>query len=197
MDAGGPYAIVEGASGALTAAGTEPHGGALSYAWDLDINGTYETSGQTVMFSATGLEAPTTRTVGVRVTGPTGLTATDTAIVNVIWEFSGFLGKNEERPAVTTAKAGANLNLRFTLHGDQGMAVLATGYPRSGSYACGGTPLLDATESTTGDGLAFTLTGGQYSYAWKTNKLWANTCRTFVLKLTDGTYHYVDVFFDR
>ena len=181
--------------GALAASGTEPHGGALSYAWDLDINGTYETSGQAVTFSAAGLEAPTTRTVGVRVTGPTGLTATDTAMVNVIWEFSGFLGKHEERPAVNTAKSGANLNLRFALDGEQGMAVLATGYPRSGSYTCGGTPLLDATDPTTGDGLAYS--GGQYSYAWKTNKLWADTCRTFVVKLADGTYHYVDVFFDK
>ena len=77
------------------------------------------------------------------------------------------------------------------------MAILAAGYPRSGSYTCGGTPLLDATEPTTGDGLAFSVQSGQYSYAWKTNKLWANTCRTFVLKLADGTYHYVDVFFNK
>lgn len=195
MDAGGPYEIVEGASGALTASGIEPHGGALSYAWDLDLNGTYETSGQTVTFSVAGLEAPATRTVGVRVTGPTGLTATDTATVNVIWNFGGFDGKNEERPSLNTAKAGANLHLRFTLDGDQGLAVLAAGYPRSGSYACGGTPLLDATEPASGD---MNLTGnGQYSFAWKTNKAWADSCRTFVLKLADGTYHYVDVFFER
>ena len=115
----------------------------------------------------------------------------------MIWEFSRFLGKNEERPAVNTGKAGANLNLRFTLDGDQGMAVLATGYPRSGSYACGRTPLLDATERTTGDGLSFSEASGQYSYAWKTDKDWTNTCRTFVLKLADGTYHYVDVFFNK
>jgi len=148
-----------------------------------------------VTFSAAGLEAPTTRAVRVRVTGPTGLTATDTATINVTWEFGGFAGKNEGRPAVSTGKAGANVNLRFTLDGDQGIAVLAAGYPRSGAYACGGTPLLDATERTTGD---LDLAGnGQYSYGWKTDKRWANTCRTFVVKLADGTYHYVDVFFDR
>jgi hypothetical protein len=173
----------------------EPHGGTLSYAWDLDINGTYETSGQSVTFSAAGLEAPTTRTVGVRVTGPTGLTATDLATVSVIWQFNGFAGKNEVRPAVNTAKAGANLSMRFMLEGDQGIEVLEAGYPRSGAYTCGGTPLDEATEPTTGD---LNLSGnGQYSYGWKTNKLWATTCRTFVLKLSDGTYHYVDVFFDK
>jgi len=195
VDAGGPYEIVEGTAATLTASGTEPHGGALIYAWDLDMNGTFETSGQAVTFSAGGLEAPTTLTVGVRATGPTGLSATDTATVKVIWLFNGFAGKNEERPAVNTAKAGANLNLRFSLDGDQGIAVIEAGYPRSGAYTCGGRPLLDAAEPTTGD---LNLAGsGQYSYGWKTNKLWANSCRSFVLKLADGTYHYVDVFFDK
>ena len=159
------------------------------------MNGSYETSGQTVMFSAAALQAPQTKTVGVRVTGPSGLMATDTATVNVIWSFGGFSGKNEGRPAVSTGKAGANLSLRFTLAGDQGMAVIAAGYPRSGAYTCGGSPLLDATEPVSAD-LSF-AGNGQYSFAWKTNKLWANTCRTFVLKLADGTYHYVDVFFDK
>jgi hypothetical protein len=195
VDAGGPYAIVEGTAGTLTASGTEPNGGALSYAWDLDLNGTYETSGQAVTFSAADLEAPATRTVGVRATGPTGLAATDTATVTVIWQFDGFAGKNEERPSVNTAKAGANLIVRFALDGDQGIAVLEAGYPRSGSYSCGGAPLLDATEPTAGD---LKLAGnGQYSYGWKTNQLWADSCRSFVLKLADGTYHYVDVFFDK
>jgi len=123
------------------------------------------------------------------------MTATDMATVNVVWEFEGFTGKNEERPGVNTAKAGANLILRFALDGDQGIAVLEVGYPRSGAYTCAGTPLLDAAEPTTGD---LNLAGsGQYSYGWKTNKLWANSCRTFVLKLADGRYHYADVFFDK
>jgi len=167
----------------------------LSYAWDLDLDGTYEVLGQTATFSAMNLEAPMSRAVRVRATGPTGVTATDTTTVNVTWNFGGFGGKNEGRPALSRGKAGANLNLRFALDGDQGIAVLAAGYPRSGAYTCGGTPLLDATEGTTGD---LNLAGnGQYSYGWKTNKAWANTCRTFVLKLADGTYHHVDVFFDR
>ena len=189
--------MVEGTSVDLTATGTVPDDAALTYEWDLDINGSYETAGQSVSFSAAALEAPTSRTIRVRVTGPTGLTATDTATINVIWDFGGFLGKNEERPGPNTAKAGSNLLLRFSLDGDQAMAILAAGYPRSGSYTCGDTPLLDATEPMIGDGLAFSMDSGLYSYGWKTNKLWANTCRTFVLKLADGTYHYVDVFFDK
>ena len=180
VDAGGPYAAIEGTSVGLTATGTEPDDAALTFEWDLNMNGTYETSGQTVSFSAAALEAPASRTVRVRVTGPSGLTATDTATINIIWDFGGFLGQNQERPASNTAKA-----------------VPAAGYPRSGPYTCGGNPLLDANDPTTGGGLAFSAESGQYTYPWKTNKLWATTCRTFVLKLADGTYHYVDVFFDK
>jgi hypothetical protein len=29
----------------------------------------------------------------------------------------------------------------------------------------------------------------QYTYVWKTDKSWLNTCRTLVVKLNDGTFH--------
>ena len=51
----------------LSATGADPNGDALAYAWDLDNNGTYETPGQTVAFSAASIDGPATRTVGVRV----------------------------------------------------------------------------------------------------------------------------------
>ena len=30
---------------------------------------------------------------------------------------------------------------------------------------------------------------GQYTYVWKTNKAWANTCRQLVVQLNDNTSH--------
>jgi hypothetical protein len=38
-------------------------------------------------------------------------------------------------------------------------------------------------------GLAFDTRSGQYTYTWKTEKGWANTCRQFTLRLTDTTEH--------
>jgi hypothetical protein len=39
----------------VSATGSQPDGQALTYRWDLDDNGTFETLGQSVTFSAAGL----------------------------------------------------------------------------------------------------------------------------------------------
>ena len=43
VSAGGPYAVDEGGSVTLAASADDPDGDALTYAWDLDGNGTFET----------------------------------------------------------------------------------------------------------------------------------------------------------
>ena len=45
VDAGGPYAVDEGGSVTVAATGSDPDGDAITYAWDLDNNGTFETAG--------------------------------------------------------------------------------------------------------------------------------------------------------
>ena len=83
--AGGPYSVPEGGSVGLTGSGSDPEGQPLTYTWDLDNNGTFETPGQNVTFSAASLDGPTTRTVVLRVcdNGSPSLCATSSATVNV------------------------------------------------------------------------------------------------------------------
>jgi PKD repeat protein len=81
--AGGPYAVAEGGALTLSASGADPDNDPLSYAWDLDNDGTFETPGQSVTFSAAALDGPTTRTVSVRVSDGAHHTVTDSTGVTV------------------------------------------------------------------------------------------------------------------
>jgi hypothetical protein len=77
----------------------------VSLAWDLDNDGTYETTGPAV-FSAASLDGPTTRSVGVQATAPDGATATSTALVTI---------RNVAPTATFTAPASALAPNAFTL----------------------------------------------------------------------------------
>jgi hypothetical protein len=81
VSAGGPYAVDEGSSLTLTASGSDPEGGSLSYAWDLDDNGTFETAGRLATFASD--DGPATRTVKVRVTDDVGVSTLDSATITV------------------------------------------------------------------------------------------------------------------
>ena len=112
-DAGGPYHVDEGATVALSAAGST--GTNLSYAWDLDGDGVYgETGpaatrggevGAAVSFDAAGLAGPINRTVGLRVTDAQGRTAAASAVVGVRdlppVVTSGFTGSAREGAPLT------------------------------------------------------------------------------------------------
>lgn len=83
-NAGGPYSVNEGGSVVVIASGSDPECGALTFAWDLDNNGSFETPGQSVTFSAAGLDGPDSRTIAVQVSDSGGLKATAQAAVNVL-----------------------------------------------------------------------------------------------------------------
>jgi uncharacterized protein len=191
VDAGGPYEVVEGSTVTLSATGSDPENGPLTYAWDLDDDGTFETAGQSVEFSAAGLQAPAIADVAVQVTDNKGHTGTDTTTVQVTFDFDGFLGTVLNPPDVNTVKAGASIPIKFNLNGFQGLDVLAAGSPSSTSYTCGTTPPApgSGTPTSSKSGLTYNALVDAYSYSWRTEKSWKGTCRQFELTLTDGTTH--------
>jgi pimeloyl-ACP methyl ester carboxylesterase len=79
----GPYTMYTGDTLALAARGTDPESQALMYAWDLDNNGSYETAGQTVSYTAPASTQASTITVGVRATDPNGNTATAQTTIDI------------------------------------------------------------------------------------------------------------------
>jgi uncharacterized protein len=84
VSAGGPYTVFAGYTVAVHATGSDPENRPLTYAWDLDDNGSFETPGQDATFSAASIAVPGPRTIRVRVTDAGGLTAVAEATVNVV-----------------------------------------------------------------------------------------------------------------
>ena len=198
VDAGGPYTVVENGSVTVTATGSQPNGDAPTYRWDLDGNGTFETAGRSVTFSAGNLEAPTSQSIVVQATGSTGLTDTDATTVDVNWAFGGFAAPIADLPAVNPVGPG-KLTIAFSLGGNQGLDIFRDGYPASASYTCGTTPPSDADEPARaqgGKGFSYDARHNVYSFDWKVDKSWKGTCRVFVLGLADGTTHNVAFQFD-
>ena len=82
VDAGGPYRVNQGDSVEVSATATDPTGGPVMYAWDLNNDGMYDdATGQTVTYQAglTAGEFP----ISVKVTGGNGLEKTASTKVYV------------------------------------------------------------------------------------------------------------------
>jgi hypothetical protein len=130
VSAGGPYTVAEGGSVPLSASGSDPEGGTLTYAWDLDDNGSYETIGQSPTFSAAALDGPSSRTVHVQVTDDGGLTATAPATVNVT-----NVSPTATFSAPASVFAGSSFTLTLTTPQDPSPADVAAGFAYS--FDCG------------------------------------------------------------
>jgi hypothetical protein len=109
----------------------------------------------------------------------------------VHYAFNGFRSPVDNLPTLNTAKAGSAVPVKFSLSGNQGLGIIPSGYPASIKVDCDAAPT-DAIEQTVtagGSSLSYDSVADQYNYVWKTEKGWAGTCRQFVLKLDDGTFH--------
>jgi autotransporter-associated beta strand protein len=84
-DAGGPYLVDEGlGTVSLHGSGRDADGDPLTYAWDLDNDGAFETAGQDITFSAGELDGPASRTVALQVRDDFGDLVTSGGVVNLI-----------------------------------------------------------------------------------------------------------------
>ncbi len=94
---------------------------------------------------------------------------------------------------VNIAVAGSAIAVKFSLNGNQGLNIMAAGYPISSPVACdAGEPgaVIEETVNAGGSSLTYDAATDRYSYIWKTNKAWKGTCRILVVRLNDGSDHF-------
>ncbi len=129
-----------------------------------------------------------------------GNSATSHFNVIVSYNFTGFFKPVDNLPIVNVVKAGQGIPVKFSLGGNMGLNIFATGYPRSVAMTCSTNTLQDAVEETVnagGSSLSYDATVGQYIYVWKTDKAWAGTCRQLQVKYTDGSIKVANFNFTR
>jgi hypothetical protein len=56
---------------------------------------------------------------------------------------------------------------------------------------------IEQTVTAGGSSLSYDAGTGTYTYVWKTDKTWANTCRRLTVRLSDGTDHWADFRFTK
>jgi len=80
--------------------------------------------------------------------------------------------------------------VNFSLGGFRGTSIFAPGYPLSRSITCPGGTVdneIAPTETAGQSGLSYNAATDAYTYVWKTEKGWANSCRELIVRLTDAS----------
>jgi hypothetical protein len=138
-----------------------------------------------------------TKTVTCTATDNAGNTATASATYRVIYNFTGFFDPVKNPPVMNEMNAGRSVPLKFSLGGDQGLAILAAGFPKSVQIQCNTFNPVDSVEGTTLGSSSFTYdpATGTYTYVWKTQSSWAGTCRQVSVQLIDGQTYLLNFMF--
>lgn len=106
--------------------------------------------------------------------------------------FAGFFQPVENLPTLNVATAGRSIPVKFSLGGNQGLAVFAAGYPASSLILCDASDpgvTIEETVNAGGSSLSYDPATDTYTYVWKTDRTWKGTCRMLVVKFTDGSQH--------
>jgi hypothetical protein len=116
--------------------------------------------------------------------------------------FTGFFSPVDNLPAVNVMQAGRAVPIRFSLGGDHGLDIFYSdtpSWPRSAAYACDAAPgdPVDGTTTAGGSSLSYDPETDRYTYVWKTERSWGNSCRELTLKLSDGSEHRLRFRFPR
>jgi predicted extracellular nuclease len=102
-----------------------------------------------------------------------------------VYDFSGFFPPVSNPPAINIVNSGSSVPLKFTLGGNYGLDIFASGYPVSRPISCTTGDPIGPDAPLTG-ALKYNARNGEYNFTWKTFKGWTG-CREMVMLFDDGT----------
>ncbi len=108
------------------------------------------------------------------------------------YDFDGFFQPVENMPTLNLMAAGGSVPLKFSLGGNQGLSVFAPEYPASSATACDSSEpgvVIEETVTAGNSSLTYDTVTGQYTYVWKTDRVWRGTCRILVVRFNEGTQY--------
>ena len=122
--------------------------------------------------------------------------STWTLRLRIPFPWAGFRAPVNNPPTVNVGLGGLAIPVRFTLGGDQGLAIFAPGYPKSERIPCpsgAARDLLEVMLPVAASSLHYVPRTGVYTYIWKTDRAWTKApggpCRKLTLGFVDGTFH--------
>jgi hypothetical protein len=93
-------------------------------------------------------------------------------------------------PLVNTVSAGQTVPVKFSVEGGQGSSVLQSGSPSSVPVVCrAGSRTKEVEQTLDEQSSRLQVLGNTYTYAWKTDRDWAGSCRKLIVTLVDGSKH--------
>jgi len=140
-----------------------------------------------------GGEPIDTSTVGTKsftVSGSTEAGGTDSKTVHyrVVYPFEYIAPTNELPGPARQVVAGPKYKVRFSLDGYHGSSVLK-GWPRQHQVNCETGKVMSRLSTSGIKRIRYRAATDQYVVLWDTRESWAGQCRTFVVRLRDGTRH--------
>jgi hypothetical protein len=130
------------------------------------------------------------KTVTCTATDKAGNTITANTSYNVVYNFAGFFAPISNLPKFNRVPAGWIVPIRFSLGGFQGLNIIAPGFPKSEPIACpvNSSEVEDTERASTNPTLLIYIPlTKRYTYLWRTETSWKNTCRQFTIQFNDGT----------
>jgi len=131
-----------------------------------------------------------TKTFSVAARDRAGNSRTVTHTYKVIFDFAGFFSPISNPPVLNSVKAGSVVIESFILAGNQGMGIIASGYPRVQTISCTSLAASGSPMSVVGTlHYGSAAYGTRYYEQWTSSSSWASTCRQVTIRLSDDTDH--------